>query len=311
MPDLKTRNLAALQVFLAVTRAGSLSAAARELGISTASVSGTLKDLEREFGMPLVARSANQTLPTPAGEALRERATSIVRELEALRETARGKSAGMSGSLRIYTRVPSGFCFVVPLLSRFRRAHPDVTFELVMTDDRIKLSELGIDIAIVDELPEVTTPVSRRLLTSARILCASPAYLRRAGVPSQPAELGAHQCITSVVSRGEPVWRFRRAGTIESVHPPAVVQTTDWQALVRLALQGNGLVMVPARYVQGELAAGELVQVLANHDCAPGASADFRENLWVLYQKTRHRSPKVRAFVDMLVAFVEADARPG
>jgi DNA-binding transcriptional LysR family regulator len=109
------------------------------------------------------------------------------------------------------------------------------------------------------------------------------------------------------MSRGHPAWRFRRGGETVAAHPQANMQTTDWRAMYRLALQGHGLVMVPERYAASELHSRKLMQVLSDYDCAPTASADFRENVWLLYPKTRHRSPIVRAFIDMLVPFVESD----
>ncbi len=308
MPGLKTKNLFALRVFLTVARVGSLSAAARELTLSAASVFGYMKDLEASFETPLISRQGKKITLTPVGQLLRERATVILQEVDELRSAARKMSSGMSGTLRIHTRISCGYTFIVPTLLQSLNAHPDLHFRLSMSDDMASMPDFNTDVFIVDKLPDTMSLVSRKILTSRRMICASPEYLRRRGEPLQPVDLETHDCITAAVVRGSTVWRLRDSHGTHTIRPHAVVQTTDWHAMYKLAIQGDGLVMVPTGYAQKELASGELVPVLSQYDCAPSATAEFRENLWVLYHQSRHKSPKVRAFLDLLVGVVESQS---
>ena len=175
-----------------------------------------------------------------------------------------------------------------------------------MTDDWAGNPDLNTDVFILNELPDVQTLVSRKILSSRRAIFASPQYTKRRGAPASPVDLEVHDCITSSVVRGSTVWRLKDAGGTHTVRPHVAVQTTDWHAMYKLALQGNGLVMVPVRYAQREIASGQLVPVLDQYECAPSATADFRENVWVLFHRTRHKAPRVRAFLDQLIAFIEA-----
>ncbi len=311
MPGLKTKGLFALKVFQTVARVGSLSVAARELSLSTASVFGYTKDLEAAFEAPLFTRQGKKLVLTPSGESLRERAAGILQGVDDLHAAARSMSAGVSGKLRVHTQISCGYAFVVPALQQCLAANPQLHFRLSMTDDWAGNPDLNTDVFILNELPDVKTLVSRKILTSRMAICASPQYIKRRGEPTSHVDLEVHDCITSSVVRGSTVWRLRDAGGTHTVRPHVAVQTTDWHAMYKLALQGNGLVMVPLRYSQKEIASGQLVTVLGRYECAPSATADFRENVWVLFHRTRHKAPRVRAFLDQLIAFIQAQPEPG
>ena len=311
MPGLKTKRLFALKVFQAVAKAGSLSAAARELSLSTASVFGYTKDLESALEAPLFVRRGKKLVLTPAGESLRVRAAGILQDVEDMRVAVRAMSSGVSGDLRVHTRISCGYAFVVPALQQCLAANPELHFRLSMSDDWAGNPDLGTDVFILNELPDVMTLVSRKLLTSRRAICASPQYLKRRGRPASPSDLENHDCITSSVVRGATVWRLRDGQGTHTIRPHVAVQTTDWHAMYKLALQGNGLVMVPLRYAHNEIASGHLVPVLEQFECAPSATADFLEHVWVLYHRTRHMAPRVRAFLDQLAAFIESRPQPG
>jgi DNA-binding transcriptional LysR family regulator len=277
-----------LALFLRVLDSGSISAAARSLDLSAAVASQRLKRLERELGVRLLLRTTRQLSVTPEGAALAEQGRVLVDEIETLTAGLRKAGSGVTGTLRVTTSSMFGQQYISPLIPKFLALHPNVKLSFDLNDETLDLVKSGFDLAIrIGEL-EDSNLVARKLATNRRVLCASPKYLRKHGVPETPADLKQHQCLILVGRNGRrDVWhRVRVDGRIES---------NQGELLRHAALGGLGIALHSTWHVWQDLRAGRLQVVLPNYPIADTG----------IYAVTPHRRwvpPRVRAFIEFLAA---------
>ena len=288
-----------LAFFSALAASASLSAAARELGISTAAVSKHLAAMESRIGVPLVNRSTRRMSLTPGGELYLERARRILSEIDDMEE-ALGVSKGMpKGLLRVNATLGFGRSHVAPLISRFARQYPEVEVQLQLSVNPPALTEDSFDVCIRFGAPPDARVVARRLAPNRRLLCASPAYLAHRGVPKAPGDLARHNCIG--IRQGEEaygVWRLSgRGGATEAVKTRGNLATNDGEIAVAWALDGHGILMRAEWDIERYLRDGRLVQVLPQY-YTPDA------DIYAVYLQRRQLAARVRVFVDyMTLAF--------
>ena len=295
-----------LGFFSVLARAGSLSAAGRELGISTPAVSKHLALMESRLGVALVNRSTRRMSLTPEGELYLEQARRILASIEDL-EQQLGVSKGVpQGLLRVNATLGFGRGHVAPLVSAFVRRHPKVEVQLQLSVNPPALTEDAFDVCIRFGAPPDSRVVARSLAPNRRLLCASPSYLAKHGTPKSPADLAKHNCIG--IRQGEEaygLWRLSsgrgRQATSEAVKVRGNLTTNDGGIAVSWALDGHGLLMRAEWDIERYLKSGRLVQVLPQYS-TPDA------DLYAVYPQRHQLSARVRAFVDFLA---NAFARQG
>src|SRR5476649_8680 len=184
-----------LSFFVMLARHASLSATARELGVTPPAVTKRLNLMEQKLGVRLVNRTTRRISLTNEGELYLAQATQILHQIREMEESISSGRAEPKGLLRINATPGFGRTRIAPILSRFAHDHPEVEVELHLTDRPISLVEEAYDLAIrFGELPD-TRLTARKLMSNRRYLCASPAYIARAGMPHSPEELHRHRCI--------------------------------------------------------------------------------------------------------------------
>ncbi|WP_213308953.1 LysR substrate-binding domain-containing protein [Paraburkholderia sacchari] len=300
----ETVHPADLGFFSTLSAAGSLSAAARELGLTAAAVSKRLTQMERRAGVPLVNRTTRRMMLTPEGELYLERARRILDEIDELAELLGSARKSPKGLLRVNATLGFGRSHVGPAISRFVAKHPQVSVQLQLSVAPPPLTDDTFDVCIRFGEPPDTRVVARRLAANRRLLCASPAYLARRGVPATPQELTRHNCIG--IRQGDEaygVWRLI-AGRGAAHKPEAVringnLTTNDGEIAVRWALDGHGILMRAEWDIAEYLADGRLVQVLPEYD-TPNA------DIYAVYLQRHQMSTRIRAFVDFLAQELEA-----
>jgi DNA-binding transcriptional LysR family regulator len=206
----------------------------------------------------------------------------------------------------VHAREFVGQHLIVPLVGRFLESHPAVDVVLTLSDRQMDLIENKIDISIRTERSgemEHLSLVKRVLGSWPRVVCASPEYLRRRGTPRAPQELAQHDCLTYQFHLAAPVWRFRRGARELRVKVRSRLQSSSGEALRQLALQGQGIVLMPQWSVAADLQAGRLVALLEGHNTTP-TEAPFQHNVYAVYQRTRHQAPKLKAFVQALATAI-------
>jgi DNA-binding transcriptional LysR family regulator len=299
-----------LSFFSALVRAGSLSAAGRELGISTPAVSKHLALMEQRAGVPLVNRTTRRMSLTPEGEVVLEHARRLLGGLDELEQALGGARAAPRGLLRVNATLGFGRGHLAPVVSRFVRKHPQVEVQLQLSVNPPPLTDDAFDVCVRFGAPPESRLIARRLGPNRRLLCAAPAYLARHGTPRTPEELARHQCIT--IRQGDEaygVWRLSRRSRghadkarAQQVRVRGALSTNDGGIAVAWALDGHGILMRAEWDIDRHLASGRLVQVLPQYD-TPDA------DLYAVWPQAHQGSRRVRAFVDFLAAAFAQRAR--
>ncbi|MCG2583692.1 LysR family transcriptional regulator [Massilia sp. TS11] len=289
-------QLHAMEIFIEVARQRSFTAAGRRLGLSRATVSKAILQLEARLDARLLHRSTREVSLTEAGQAYLGPASATV---EQAREAARAISRGGSelhGPLRIQAPASFGSEWLADALARFVQRHPRLTPTLVVDDALLDPIRHGFDLSIrVGGIPDSSAIALRRLAPCRGLLCASPAYLRSHGTPQHPDALAEHKLLHfSHLTDGEQ-WHFTRGGERRSVPVKPAFTANNGLVLQQAALRGLGIVYNTSFLAQRHLREGSLVQVLSDWELP-------LNYLSALYPASRRLSPKVRALIDFLVA---------
>jgi DNA-binding transcriptional LysR family regulator len=287
-----------------------LSAAARELGITTPAVSKHLAQIETRLGVPLVRRTTRRMSLTPEGELYLAHARRILGEIDEMEELLGTSKESPKGLLRVNASLGFGRNHVAPLISRFVRKYSQVEVQLQLSVDPPPLAEDSFDVCIRFGTPPDARVVARRIAPNRRLLCAAPAYLARHGTPKVPRDLARHNCIG--LRQGQEaygVWRLSssRSGsaTTEAVKIRGNLTTNDGEVAVNWALDGHGILMRAEWDVERYLRSGRLVQVLP---LCYTPDADIN----AVFPQRHQASARVRVFVEFIVqAFAREAARPG
>ena len=287
-----------LGFFSALAGAGSLSAAARELGITTPAVSKHLALMESRLGVSLVVRTTRRMSLTPEGELYLESARRILGEIDGMEELLGVAKATPKGLLRVNATLGFGRSHVAPLISRFVRKHPQVEVQLQLSVNPPPLTEDSFDVCIRFGAPPDARVIARYIAPNRRLLCASPAYLAKHGVPKVPNDLTKHNCIG--IRQGEEaygVWRLAsgrgKSATTEAVKTRGSLTTNDGEIAVNWALEGHGILMRAEWDIERYLRNGRLVHVLPQYH-TPDA------DIHAVYPQRHQLAARVRAFVDFV-----------
>jgi DNA-binding transcriptional LysR family regulator len=283
-----------MSVLVKAVDTGSLSAAARALGLTLPAASRKLAALEEHLGARLLTRTSRRLAPTEEGLIFCEKARQILAEVEEAEAALSLSRTEVSGRLSISAPTLIGRLRVAPLLPEFLALHPVVSVDLTLVDRYVNLAEEGLDLAIrVGELPD-SDLIARRLGEVSRVVCATPDYLARRGTPQTPDELAAHDCLVFADARDDAEWRFEQSGGTRRMPIPGRLRTNSLDAVVSAAVGGAGIARVPGWQVAGYIAEGRLVRILEGFE-RPAVP------IHAVYGHRRLLAPRVRAFVDFLV----------
>jgi DNA-binding transcriptional LysR family regulator len=298
-----------LGFFSSLAGAGSLSAAARELGITTPAVSKRLALMESRVGLSLVNRTTRRMSLTPEGELYLEHARRILGEIDDMAQLLGMSKATPKGLLRVNATLGFGRSHVAPLISRFVRKHPQVEVQLQLSVNPPPLSDDAFDVCIRFGAPPDARIIARHIAPNRRLLCAAPAYLARHGTPRVPNDLTRHDCIG--IRQGEEaygVWRLTsgrgKNATTEAVKTRGKLTTNDGEIAVNWALDGHGILMRAEWDIERHLKSGRLVQVLPQFH-TPDA------DIHAVYPQRHQLAARVRAFVDFLALSLGQRAAAG
>lgn len=281
-------------MFAKVAEEGSFAAAAREMGVSVATVSRGVARLEDRLGARLLNRTSRQLALTEFGRTLCEKAGEIYRQAEAAEGAARELSVQPRGLVRLAVPMSFGLRWVAPLMPDFFRRYPDVQVDLHLADSTVDLVAEGFDAALrIAALPD-SALVARRLCAVTQYVVASPAYLAREGRPAHPRELVDRPCMSYAYRARSDVWRFTNdAGDEEPVMPTGPLRVTNSDALLPMLLEGLAIAELP-EFIAGEyLSDGRLEAILTDWSLTKGG-------LYFVTPSARARPAKVSALSDYL-----------
>ena len=283
-----------LSFFVMLAKLGSLAATARELGLTPPAVTKRLMLMEQRLGVRLLNRTTRRMSLTSEGETYLAQATRILGDIRDMEESVSSARAQLKGLLRVNATLGFGRTTIAPLVSAFARQHPEVEVRLELTDRAINLVEDAYDLGIrFGELPD-TRLGARKIMSNQRFLCASPAYLKRNGVPRVPQDLLRHRCILHRQNDDAySSWKLEKGRKAETVKVRGSLSSNDGDVVLGWALDGHGILLRSEWDAAKYLDSGRLQVVLADYTLP---SAD----LYAYYPSRRQQPARVRAFIDFL-----------
>lgn len=282
-----------LPTLVALARTGSVSQAARELGIPRSTVSRRLARIEHLLSLKVADRTTHRFQLTPAGRQLVDGAVEALSRLETVREQVKASSGDVRGVLKVAMPAGVSGAFIGWFFAFLHARHPHIDIELTVTDRRELRLESGFDIVLVMGTPEPSPWLRRRLIDVELMAVASPDYLASRGTPTSVAGLEGHLLLTFSTPGVAPTWPRLRGGAFP-IHPRLV--TNDLSVLRETALASMGIALVPFHVVIPELADGRLVRVLPT---LVGQSVD----MFALYLPERRASPVLKAVLTAVSEF--------
>ncbi len=297
-----------IQAFAAVAERGGFAAAGRALGRDASVISRRVDALEQRLGVRLVSRTTRRVSLTEAGARYLARVRAVLDELAAADLDVTEAAATPRGLLRLSLPAEFSKRWIAPWLPAFVAAYPDLQLELLHSHHFVDLVAEGFDAAVrIGQLPD-SSLVSRCLASFDVVLCASPGYLERRGIPRQPDDLAHHACLGMTKARLWPDWKLRDGGQQVVQHVAGPIVSDDSEGLLVACVGGAGIMPAPEWLVGAELADGRLVRVL------PTWCLDHEAAVHVVLPPGRMVPAKTRVFIDYLVQTLTPSApwrRPG
>lgn len=291
-------SLVAMAVFARVVEAGSFTAAARELELSTPVVSKRIGELEHELGTRLLHRTTRKLSLTEAGSAFYQHCARVVEEARLAEEAVARLNDAPRGLLRITAPASFGSNQIARVIPEFLARYPDVRVEMVLNDRIVDLAEEGFDLAIRLTNHPQPNLVARRLMTASKLVCASPAYWRQHGKPATPEELTRHNCLLYASVPMVNEWVFDGPAGEARVEVSGNLLVNGPAALREAAMGGLGVVRLTSFSVSNDISVGRLETVLDDY-----ASPDT--DIYLVYLPNRYLSRKTRVFIDFLTDWSE------
>ena len=258
-------------------------------------MSRRLAAMEERLGARLIDRGPRRFVPTAEGTLFYERGLAILAELDQTEAEVGFRTLAPRGHIRVGAPMAIGRERIAPLVGRFSERYPEVTVELLLDDARADMIGNDLDVALHVDLPTDGDAITRLILASRRVLCASPDYIERHGKPERPDDLLRHNCIRLV--RGRHIynrWPFADAGGAVEIKVQGTLSTSSSEIMQRWAIDGHGICLKALWDVEADLQTGRLVELL-------GSFSDNPINLYVIYPTRSHLPNRVRVFIDFVV----------
>jgi len=287
-------QLESMALFARVVEAGGFSAAARELGLSKASVSKRVARLEDRLGVRLLNRTTRRLSLSEAGEAFYAGCRRMMSEAEAAEQAVTYLASAPRGTLRVNAPMSFGQLHLAPAMTAFLRRYPELAVDLVLDDREINLVQDGFDVGVRIKALRDSSLIARRLAPARALICAAPSYLAAHGQPARPEDLTRHPCLLYSYQAEPGVWLLRGPDGERRVRVNGRLRANNGEALREAAVAGFGLVLMPSFIVGEEVRRGRLTPVLS--DWIAGEPLAIH----AIYPASRNLSPKVRVFVDFL-----------
>lgn len=283
-----------MEVLVRVAQEGSLSAAARTLGMTPSAVSRIIARTERRLGTRLLLRTTRAITFTAEGEAYLRGARRILADLAEVEDAITDQSVP-KGRIRVSAALGHGRQAIVPLVAAFSARYPNIVVDLTLGDEVVDILGGQADVAVrFGPLPD-SPLTARKIGDTGQVVVASPEYLARHGTPQAPEDLLQHNCLRFNFRRAEPNWPFLRDGEVFSLKVCGNIECSSGEALAQLARVGAGIARIGAFTVNDDIGRGDLVQLLETYN--PGE----REPIHAVFVGGPTMPARVRLFVDFLL----------
>lgn len=285
--------LQGMRTFAKVVELESFSKAAQQLGISATAASRQVAELEARLGTRLLQRTTRRSYLTDQGRSYYERCARILRDVEEAELALSSAAENPRGVLRINAPLSFGLHHLTEPFHEYMTRYPDVKLEVSLTDTIVDLIESGHDLALRITREVKTTLIARSLAPVRLVTCASPAYLKRRGVPHTPEDLRLHECLYHLDDSQPGSWEFKGASGSVRVPIRGALSTNNGNLLREAALAGRGIIREPTFLVGEDLRAGRLVTLLPDYPLTP-------LHLYAVYPSRRYLPSTVRTLIHLL-----------
>lgn len=283
------------EIFVRVVEAGSLTAAADQMGIAKSAVSRRLKELESRLGVQLMTRTTRQLTLTDSGNAFYELALRLLADWKEVESQIRAAETALSGKIRVSAPVSFGVAHLAPAIHAFSEQNPDVEFDVDFDERKVDLIAEGHDLAIRIGILNDSGLIARKLAPIKFVASASPAFIDRYGMPKSARDLQKFPEIRYSY-RSDYGWSYTSPGGKRGrIKMSPALSGTNGEFLRDAAVLGQGVTILPRFIIHNELKAGTLVDLTPGYDWGDLTA-------YAVYPPRRHISTRVRAFVDFLVA---------
>ena len=296
--------LGLIRIFLKVADLGSFSKTGQVLHLAPSSITRSINKLEAELDVRLFKRSTRALVLTEEGHQFYQRAGHLLDEADGLVSSMQGSRSEPEGRLRISAFEGFGRAFISPLLPEFLSRYPKVTIELELDNQIVDLNSENVDLGIRIGLPSDSNLNARLLLANKTILCASPSYLKKYGIPTIPEDLSEHNCLTLNRDRQRTYWHFRNTNShkqseYEKIVVDGNITSKGGTQLVEAAVNHGGIVLISSWMVKDLIKEGKLVS------CLPDWQGSLFEEssgvIYAVYQGNKYLTPSLRVFIDFMV----------
>jgi len=288
-------TLDGLRAVIAVVECQSFTQASERLGISKALVSKYVGEVERQLGIRLFNRTTRQLSLTEAGRRYYEEAVILLEQFSSMVDNVTDEQTRPKGILRVSAPVNFGESKLSALLPKFSQRYPKLKLEIILTNSAIDMVEEGIDVRLRIGGVDDSSMIARHINTFPLVLTASPTYLERSGIPTDPEQLSQHLCIIDSNFRIGKRWPFIAPhGTSSSVNVEASITVNSPLAVAKIAIAGGGIAMTPDFIVEQAIAEGSLRRLLSEYTC-------MEFGLFAIYPHRKYVAKKTRCFIDFML----------
>ncbi len=288
-------KLASLRAFVKVVELGSFSEAGRHLRLSRSAISKYVSELEQSLGVQLLNRTTRHASPNENGQMYFERALSILADIDAADQAVAHLQSTPRGLLRVNAPMSFGTLQLGPAIADFMEANPELQIHLVLSDEQVDPVQGGFDVTLRIADLESSSLIARKIVPIERVICASPSYLDRHGIPTHPNALRNHAALTYGFLLTGNQWKLTGRDGDYWIQPSWLLCANNAEVLCDAAVKGRGVALLPTFIAGAALRAGKLRTVLDDYKAPP-------LTLYAIYPPTRHLAVKVRLFIDFLVA---------
>lgn len=287
-------RLDSMRAFTRVVEHNGFSAAGRVMGLSRSVVNKAVISLENTLGTQLLVRSTRKVMPTETGLAFYDRCLQILSDVDDAIGAVQALQEQPTGNLRLNAPMTFGTQHLGPVLADFMQQYPELRVELVLSDRFVDPIDEGFDMTLrVAELDYPTSLINRPIAPARRLLCASPDYIRKFGMPASPSELAQHDCLQYGYSGSSSHWRLTGPSGVKSYPIRCRMWSNNGEVLKSAALEACGIALLPTFIAGRELQVGRLHSVLTDYE-------PEHLTLSALYPRHRHLSTKIRLLVEWL-----------
>jgi DNA-binding transcriptional LysR family regulator len=287
-------KLLSLRAFVKVVELGSFSDAGRQLRLSRSAVSKYVADLEKSLGVQLLNRTTRHASPNENGQAYYERAVGILADVDAADQAVAQLQSTPRGLLRVNAPMSFGTLQLGSAVADFMGLYPELQIQLVLSDDLLDPIQDGFDVTLRIADLESSSLIARKIVPIDRVICASPDYLEKHGVPVHPSDLRNHVSLTYGFLLTGNQWKLSGEDGDHWIQPSWILCANNGEVLREAAVRGRGVALLPTFIAETALQKGMLRSILNEYSAPP-------LTLYAIYPPTRHLAVKVRLFIDFLV----------